>query len=141
MEIRIVRSAVEKSDALLIRKVVFMDEQKVPEHLEIDEHEDEAIHFVGYLDHQPVAASRLRFVGGRGKLERICVLKEHRGKSYGKQLIDEMERVVHEHKVNQTTLNAQVQAIPFYEKLGYEVVSEEFMDAGIPHVTMEKKLF
>lgn len=140
MEIKIVRTAQEKSDAFLIRKVVFVEEQKVPEHLEIDELEEEAIHFVGYLDDQAVAASRLRFVEGKGKLERICVRKEHRGKSYGKQMITEMERIVSKHKINETTLSAQVQAIPFYEGLGYKVVSGEYMDAGIPHVTMEKTL-
>jgi predicted GNAT family N-acyltransferase len=37
-------------------------------------------------------------------------------------------------------LNAQTQAIPFYAGLGYEVVSEEFLDAGIPHKTMVKHL-
>jgi len=140
MKIKIVRTATEKSDCVLIRKAVFVEEQKVPMNLEIDEHEDEAIHFVGYVDDQPVAASRLRFVYGKGKLERICVLKEHRGKSFGKQIIDKMEEVVKDHDIKQTTLNGQVHAISFYEKLGYQVVSEEFMDAGIPHVSMEKDL-
>lgn len=37
-------------------------------------------------------------------------------------------------------LNAQTQAIPFYSKLGYEVISDEFLDAGIPHKTMIKHL-
>lgn len=140
MEIKIVRTAQEKSDAFLLRKIVFVEEQKIPEQLEIDEHEEEAIHFIGYLKGQAVAASRLRFVDGMGKLERICVLKEHRGKSYGKKLIKKMEAVVKEHSINKTTLNGQVQAVPFYEGLGYKVVSEEFMDANIPHVTMEKNL-
>src|SRR5699024_6068291 len=105
MKIKIVRTATEKSDCVLIRKAVFVEEQKVPMNLEIDEHEDEAIHFVGYVDDQPVAASRLRFVYGKGKLERICVLKEHRGKSFGKQIIDKMEEVVKDHDIKQTTLN------------------------------------
>jgi predicted GNAT family N-acyltransferase len=37
-------------------------------------------------------------------------------------------------------LNAQTHAIPFYSQLGYETVSEEFMDAGIPHKTMKKSI-
>ena len=39
-----------------------------------------------------------------------------------------------------TKLNAQVQAIPFYESLGYAVISDEFLDAGIPHRTMKKRI-
>lgn len=140
MVIKIVETKEEKEDALHIRKIVFVEEQHVPEELEIDEFEGEAIHFVGYLGDQPIAASRLRWVDGKGKLERICVLKEHRGKSFGKRLILKMEKTVREEGIEKTTLNAQVQAIPFYEQLGYEVVSDEFMDANIPHVTMEKTL-
>ena len=43
-------------------------------------------------------------------------------------------------ELNEMKLNAQMSAVRFYEKLGYEIVSEEFMDAGIPHVTMIKAL-
>jgi len=39
-----------------------------------------------------------------------------------------------------TKLNAQTRAVDFYKRLGYKVVSEEFLDAGIPHVTMTKQL-
>ena len=37
-------------------------------------------------------------------------------------------------------LNAQSYAIPFYEKIGYVITSPEFMDADIPHRTMEKTI-
>jgi predicted GNAT family N-acyltransferase len=37
-------------------------------------------------------------------------------------------------------LNAQVDVIPFYEKLGYLAEGEIFEDAGIPHRTMRKQL-
>ena len=35
-------------------------------------------------------------------------------------------------------LEAQDYAIPFYEKLGFTVVGEGFLDANIPHHAMEK---
>lgn len=128
-------------DAFKIRKIVFVEEQKVPIELELDEFEDTATHFVGYgSNNEPIAASRLRFIDDYGKLERICVLKEHRGKNFGKQIILEMEQYVKEHGYTKTKLNAQSYAEPFYKKLGYETVSDEFIDAGIPHVTMVKKL-
>ena len=140
MEVKIAETQLEKDDAFYVRKIVFIDEQQVPEELELDEHDKTAIHFVGYEEKRLVAAARLRFVDGYGKLERICVLKEHRGKHYGKILMEAMEKTIREHGVDKAKLNAQTHAESFYSKQGYETVSDIFMDAGIPHVTMVKKL-
>lgn len=140
MKITIATSAREKEQAFKIRTNVFVNEQKVPMDIEIDEHEDESIHFVGYKDDYPVAASRLRWVDQTGKLERICILKEHRGKSYGSQIIETMEDEIIKKGYTQSTLNGQTQAVKFYEQLGYKVISDEFLDANIPHVTMVKQL-
>src|SRR5699024_9370756 len=105
-----------------------------------DEHEDEAIHFLGELNGKAIAASRLRWVDGYGKLERICVLKNERGNGYGKQLIQAMEREIVKNGGQKAKLNAQKHAEKFYKQLGYQTVSDQFMDAGIPHVKMVKQL-
>ncbi len=123
-----------------MRQVVFVEEQRVPLELEIDEFDDSAIHFVGYEGEKPVAASRLRFVHGFGKLERICVKTEYRGHSFGKQIIAAMEEVIRDYGFEKAKLNAQTHAEAFYESLGYQTISGQFMDAGIPHVTMVKEL-
>ncbi|MYL70305.1 GNAT family N-acetyltransferase [Halobacillus litoralis] len=140
MDIIKVKNKQQKDDAFYVRRVVFVEEQQVPLEIEIDEFDDSAIHFVGYEGKQPVAASRLRFVHGFGKLERICVLKDYRGQSLGKQIIDSMEEVIRDYAYDKAKLNAQTQAESFYESLGYVTISDTFMDAGIPHVTMVKKL-
>ncbi|GGA74207.1 GNAT family N-acetyltransferase [Ornithinibacillus halotolerans] len=140
MIIKEVTTPEEKEHAFLVRKEVFVDEQNVPMDIEIDEYEDVAIHFIGYENDRPVAASRLRFVEEYGKLERICVLKEYRGKSIGKAIIHEMEMIIKEKGYLKAKLNAQTHAEDFYQKLGYQTVSDEFLDAGIPHVTMIKEL-
>ncbi|WP_188208044.1 GNAT family N-acetyltransferase [Alkalibacillus aidingensis] len=128
-------------EAYDIRKIVFVEEQKVPIEEEMDEHDDTATHFIGYnLERRPVAASRLRLVDEYGKLERICVLKEERDHGYGRDIILAMEDHVKSKGFAKTKLNAQTYAEEFYKKLGYETVSCEFMDAGIPHVTMVKNL-
>src|SRR5699024_3621098 len=119
---------------------VFVEEQNVSMEEEIDNHEKESIHFVGYENNIPIAASRLRFVDGYGKLERICILKEHRNKSYGSKMIKIMENKIQNQGFLKAKLNAQTRATKFYKKLGYEIVSSEFLDAGIPHVTMTKQL-
>ncbi|HLR09655.1 MAG TPA: GNAT family N-acetyltransferase [Bacillota bacterium] len=140
MNIFIVKTKEEKERALRIRRTVFVDEQNVPLDEELDEHEDEAIHFLGELNGKAIAASRLRWVDGYGKLERICVLKNERGNGYGKQLIQAMEREIVKNGGQKAKLNAQKHAEKFYKQLGYQTVSDEFMDAGIPHVTMVKHL-
>lgn len=140
MKIEIAETNKQLDQCYSIRTKVFIDEQQVPVEIELDEHDASAIHFVGYVDDEAIAASRLRFVDEYGKLERICILKLFRGKSYGKQLIQAMEEVIRMHGYKQAKLNAQTHAQSFYQKLGYETVSEEFIDAGIPHVTMIKHI-
>ena len=140
MKIKIATNKNEQQDAFKVRTDVFVHEQKVPIHLEMDAHDQDAIHFIGYLNGQAIAASRLRFLKEYGKLERICVLKPFRNRSYGKALIHEMEIAIMEQNCHQAKLHAQTHAIPFYKRLGYEVTSDVFLDANIPHVTMVKKL-
>ncbi|MBM7571560.1 GNAT family N-acetyltransferase [Aquibacillus albus] len=140
MDIKVVETEKQKKDAYYVRHTVFVVEQKVPPELEIDDLEKEAIHFVGYENDHPIAASRMRLVDDYGKLERICVLKEYRGKYFGKQIIGKMEHYLKEKGLPKAKLNAQTHAEDFYHSLGYETISDEFMDAGIPHVTMIKKL-
>src|SRR5699024_428822 len=80
------------------------------------------------------------FVDDYAKLERIAVLKDFRGKNFGADMVVAMEEVILTHNCNHAVLNAQVYAEAFYKKLGYTKISDVFMDAGIPHITMDKKL-
>lgn len=138
MNVKIVENDQQLEDAFSVRKTVFVDEQQVPEEEEIDAFEDEAKHFVLYDGETPVGAGRFRVLDGTGKVERICVLSSHRGKGAGNLIMDAIESYAFEQGIQKFKLNAQTQAIPFYEKLGYEAVSEIFLDAGIPHKTMIK---
>lgn len=129
----------ELEDAFSIRRIVFIEEQQVPVDEEIDQHEDEATHFVLYHQDTPVGAGRFRLVDGYGKVERICVLKDARKTGAGTEIMNGIEEYAQNNGISTLKLNAQTHAIPFYIRLGYEVVSEEFLDAGIPHRTMIKK--
>lgn len=140
MNVKIVENVKELEDAFSVRRTVFIDEQNVPAEEEIDQYEDEAVHFVTYLEGSPIAAGRFRVVDGYGKVERICVLKEARKTGSGKAIMNEIEAYAHNQGLHKLKLNAQTHAIPFYVGLGYEAVSEEFLDAGIPHKTMIKNI-
>nr|WP_090841031.1 GNAT family N-acetyltransferase [Alkalicoccus daliensis] len=140
----IVKKAVTEStlkDVYQVRRTVFIEEQGVPASIEIDEREEEAVHFILYEDGIPSGAARLRVVHGAGKAERVCILLSKRGRGLGRHLMKAMEEEAESQGLEFLKLNAQVQAEPFYLQIGYEVISEEpFLDAGIKHVTMQKKL-
>ncbi|MDR7000771.1 GNAT family N-acetyltransferase [Neobacillus niacini] len=140
MIVKIVENQKELEDAFSVRRTVFIDEQNVPEEEEIDQHEEEATHFVLYHEGSPIGAGRYRLVDGFGKVERICVMKEARGTGAGKAIMNGIEDYTRNKGIQKLKLNSQTHAIPFYAGLGYEVVSEEFMDAGIPHKTMVKQI-
>ncbi|WP_175638317.1 GNAT family N-acetyltransferase [Metabacillus schmidteae] len=141
MNIQQVTTKEQLDDAFSVRYTVFVDEQQVPAEEEIDQFENEAEHVVLYDDSQkPAGAGRVRIVDGIGKLERICVLSANRKNGAGRIIVEKLEEIAIQQGVSKLKLNAQTHAISFYEKLGYEVVSEEFMDAGIPHVTMIKEI-
>jgi predicted GNAT family N-acyltransferase len=93
-----------------------------------------------YDEGSPISAGRFRFVDGYGKVERICVLNKARKTGAGKTIMNAIENYALQKDIHKLKLNAQTHAIPFYAGLGYEIVSEEFMDAGIPHKTMVKEI-
>ncbi|MFC4450205.1 GNAT family N-acetyltransferase [Halorussus aquaticus] len=151
-EVRRAETEAERADALSVRFEVFVEEQGVPEDVEIDGKDDESIHFVCYAEGQrgegtddadrtPVGVGRLREVGDRrGKVERIGVLEAHRGEGVGRTIVDELEATAAERGLSTLVMHAQTPVEQFYRNLGYETTSDVFEEAGIPHVEMEKSL-
>lgn len=125
-------------DALRIRECVFVDEQNVAPELEIDELETRCDYVVMYDGDVPMATARIYHDGNVTKIQRVAVLKMFRGQHVGKQLMQEVERFAKEKGYAYLKLGAQNHAIPFYEKLGFQICSEEYSDAGILHHDMEK---
>ncbi len=136
---KIVETEKEKQDAITIRRKVFVEEQDVPLHLELDEHDATATHFIAYDGEKPFGAGRLRKVEPSiVKVERVCILPEYRGQHLGNLLMNCMEEYAAAKGYKKLKLNAQSYAIPFYEKREYVITSPEFLEAGIPHRAMEK---
>jgi predicted GNAT family N-acyltransferase len=139
-----VQTEKEMTDALSVRRRVFIEEQEVPADLEIDEHDlanSSTTHFVAYDGGTPVGASRLRpYAPGVGKVERVAVDKAERGTGLGRLIMLAMEETAREQNFETLKLNAQTYAQRFYEKLGYEPHGDIFEEAGIEHIAMAKKL-
>lgn len=142
MDVRRVSNDDELDDALSVRREVFVEEQGVPEHRELDGRDEEATHFAAYDDGgEPVGAARLReYDESTGKVERVAVVEPRRGEGLGCDLMDAVESAAADAGYDELLLHAQVPVIEFYQRLDYEVTSEEFEDAGIPHREMRKPL-
>jgi predicted GNAT family N-acyltransferase len=117
-----------------IRRTVFIEEQGVPESIEIDEFENGSKHFLVLLDGQPVGAGRFRLKKFYAKFERIATLKSHRGLGIGRKLMETMQAHSSQFYPNfLPAMHAQKSAVNFYLKLGWVAVGEEFFEANIPH--------
>lgn len=127
-------------DALAVRFDVFVEEQGVPADLEVDEYEDESLHFVAYDgDENPVGAARLReYESDVGKVERVAVLEDRRGGGWGDALMDAVEDAARE-RFDELYLHAQLPAAGFYDRRDYQREGDEFEEADIPHVAMRKR--
>ena len=116
-----------------IRRIVFIDEQRIPEPDEWDGEDAGSVHVLARLNRDPVGTG---WLNAAGKIGHIAVLAGLRGRGIGTQilrrLLDEARRL----GIREAHLHAQVQAVPFYEKLGFERKGGEFDEAGIPHVRM-----
>ncbi|HIW12463.1 MAG TPA: GNAT family N-acetyltransferase [Candidatus Salinicoccus stercoripullorum] len=140
MEITVAESKELYEQCLEIRKRVFVGEQNVPLDREIDEHEDFAIHIL-LKDDTPLGTVRYRPLSKDTiKVERMAVLPEARGMALGRKLMDFVHEHARHYGYRKARLGAQTHAADFYGKLGYEIVSDEFEDAGIPHVYMERSI-
>lgn len=120
-----------------LRRVVFIDEQGVSEADELDDLDEVAVHLLAVLDGMAVGSARLLTDGGVGKIGRVCVLRQARGKGIGADLIRAaVARFRGVPGIAKVKLGAQVHALGFYAALGFVPVGEEYLDAGIVHRDM-----
>lgn len=131
-----VRRAAWGPDTAALREIrtrVFIEEQKVPKELEWDELDEACIHALAIAGDKPVGTGRLT---PDGHIGRMAVLAECRNRGVGAALLSHLMDAARERGDDFCELNAQVSAIGFYERFGFHVEGEEFMDAGIPHRVM-----
>ena len=131
----------EMTNALDVRNKVFVQEQGVNYEDEVViEEEKEAKAFVIYLKDKCIGTVRYRLVNNEYKIERFAILKEYRSKGYGRAVMNYFVQMLAD-RFNPCviTLNAQIQVVDFYKSLGFEIASEEFLEAGIRHYKMIKK--
>ena len=141
-EVRPARDADEVRAALALRHEVFVVEQRVPLEEEIDAHDEtDALHLVA-VEHEGrvVATARVVMEGETAKLGRVAVARDARRRGIASRLLAEGEARARGLGATRVALAAQTDALPLYERAGYTAYGERFMDAGIEHLMMEKRL-
>ena len=138
VDIRIVSSKEDVDECLRLRRIVFIVEQEVPEHEEVDGDDGRCTHVLASVNGKPMGAARFQYIGDKAKIQRVCILKEARGTGLGAQLMRGILEIIKaEGKVETAVLGAQTHALAFYEKLGFEAFGDEYLDAGIAHRDMK----
>lgn len=117
--VKLITVDTDYQEALGIRRKVFIQEQSVPQEIEIDEFEKSAEHFLLVVAGFPAATGRLRVKDKFIKFERIATLKDYRGQGLGKMLMAFMLEYAQKNYPAYTPyMHSQIGAVPFYEKLG-----------------------
>ena len=136
-DIRIADWATEAIELKAIRAVVFIDEQNVPVELEWDGLDPDCTHFIVRSNSKAIATARLK---SDGQIGRMAVLKHYRGLGVGAKLLTAVLTHAAQIGLNRVYLHAQVQVVEFYQGFGFVTKGGEFMDAGIPHRAMVRKI-
>ncbi|NBW03126.1 MAG: GNAT family N-acetyltransferase [Cytophagia bacterium] len=125
-----------------IRTEVFVHEQKCLPSEEFDELDAVAQHYLLFENELAVATGRFRKTDKGIKIERIATLNQYRGKGYATVLINHLMAVAQNTygEANCFYLHAQVSVKPLYEKLGFTVYGNTFIEADIVHQAMEKTI-
>jgi predicted GNAT family N-acyltransferase len=140
LEIRPVARNGERDAALALRHRVFCEEQGVSRDLEADGRDGEALHVVAVSDGAVVGTCRLVLEGDTAKLGRMAVEPEARGRGIGAALLAGAEREARAAGAQGIALHAQARARELYARGGFAERGEIFVEAGIEHVLMEKRL-
>jgi predicted GNAT family N-acyltransferase len=104
--------------------------------------EDRQIHLLAFDDKGAAVGCVLIAPAGEGtaRIRQMAVTRSERGKGIGAELMTEAERVARAQTIRRLTMHARLSARGFYERLGYRVTSDVFLQVTIPHVAMEKTL-
>jgi predicted GNAT family N-acyltransferase len=128
------------SAVFALRHEVFVAEQGVPQELEIDEHDKFATHLAALSDGHVIGTLRIVHHERTAKVGRMAVSASSRKKGIGRELMEFAAATASRDGADEVILGAQLIAREFYKRLGYVEEGAVFDDAGIPHVTMRKKL-
>ncbi|MEN8178028.1 MAG: GNAT family N-acetyltransferase [Pseudomonadota bacterium] len=120
-----------------VRERVFIQEQQVPKDLEWDGEDHQALQLLALdAEQNPIGTARLL---GSGQIGRMAVLEAWRNQGIGSALLKRLLTEAEQGDYPELFLNAQLTALPFYQRQGFQAEGDVFDEAGIPHQRMTRQ--
>ena len=126
-----------RGEASRIRLTVFVEEQRVPPEIEMDDNDAACVHALAYAQGRAVGTGRLL---PDGHIGRMAVLRESRSLGVGGAILERLVEEARRRGMKQVVLSAQTHALGFYRRHGFMEEGEVFAEAGIPHQEMRRAL-
>ena len=129
----------ELYEILKARSEIFIMEQNIL-YQDMDDVDYDSLHCFFVEDNKVIAYLRAFYKEDNVvKLGRVLTLKH--GNGIGKDLLEQSLIAIKEKiKCKKICMDAQKYAVGFYEKFGFKVTSEDFLEEGVVHNTMELKI-
>ncbi|WP_284419632.1 MULTISPECIES: GNAT family N-acetyltransferase [unclassified Bradyrhizobium] len=128
------------SDVYALRRRVFVVEQGIPEDMEIDEHDQDAVHLAAVSNGQVIGTLRIVLYGRTAKIGRMAVSASSRRRGLGRELMEFAAATALRRGVEEIVLSAQLSAREFYHRMGYSEEGPTFDEVGLMHVLMRKNM-
>jgi predicted GNAT family N-acyltransferase len=133
-----IESPADMARAYEIRRRVFIEEQHVPEEIELDADDARAFHALATVGADAIGCGRMLDHGdGEVKIGRMAVLRQFRGTGVGRDILRFLIDRARSLNFRKAILHAQLSAQGFYSKEGFTPVGEVFDEAGIEHRKMQ----
>jgi predicted GNAT family N-acyltransferase len=137
IDIAIVSWFEKQAEITSVRRVVFVEEQNVPESIDLDGSDTDFVHVLATdKNGRPVGTAR---INRKGRIGRMAVLKNYRRQGIGLKMIQVLMDYGRKNEITDFHVPSQVTAVGFYKKMGFEPSGEEFLEAGIKHINMKLK--
>lgn len=122
-----------------LRRIVFVQEQGVPESVEMDDRDADCFHLSlrDQDSHTLLATGRML---PEGRIGRMAVHVEHRRRGLGQRVLRGLMACAADRGLRRVSLHAQKDAVGFYAAAGFSVCGDDFIEAGILHTPMERSL-
>ena len=138
---KLVTSGSELEGAFEVRRRVFVEEQGIPEDIELDEEDKEALHMVVKDGDIVIGTARVLLLStGLAKIERMAILQPFRHRGIGGRIMSFLSEELRNRQVEQVILHAQYSVVDFYKSCGFEETGSPFLEVGIKHIKMQRQL-
>ena len=135
--ISIVSWSDKQAELTSVRRAVFIEEQNVPEIIELDGKDPDFIHVLATdTKGRPVGTARM---DRKGRIGRMAVLQNYRRQGIGRKMIQTLMDYGRKNAITNFHVSSQITAVGFYKKIGFEPFGEEFLEAAIMHINMKLK--